>query len=175
MNTRNKIASLLGGAAMLASVVGMTAGLAPAAAAPKQDGAWLAFTGNPNSPGNYLLVVNGAFPMEQPDAQGYINNINTGQCGEKGYSGILYDIWGDDGEQQQHVEARWIPGARVDSEGRISAGSRGLEYSRTLPLPHYYLDEDRGSDVDEIYVRVRFVDADCGTRDHTTQVASHRF
>ena len=37
----------------------------PAAAAPKQDGASLAFTANPNSPGNYYLVVNGAFPMEQ--------------------------------------------------------------------------------------------------------------
>jgi hypothetical protein len=173
MNAR-KIASLMGGAAMLASVVGMTVGLAPAAAAPKQDGATLDVAPNPNSPGNYYVVVRGAFPMEQPDAQGYINNINTGQCGEKGYSGILYDIVGDDGTPQ-HVESRWIPGARLDNEGHLSATPRGLQYDRSLPVPRYYLDEDRGSEVDEIYVRVRFVDADCGTRDQTTQVVSRRF
>jgi hypothetical protein len=174
MNTRNKIASLLGGAAMVASVAGMTAELAPAAAAPRQDGATLAFTANPNSPGNYLLVVNGAFPMEQPDAQGYINNINTGQCGERGHAGMSFGILGDDGHPQQ-IDARQFPGARIDSEGSLRAGARGLEYSRTLPIQHYYLDEDRGSEVDEIYVRVYFVDADCGRREQVTQVVTHRF
>jgi hypothetical protein len=174
MNTRKKIGTWLGGAAMLASVVGMTVGLAPAAAAPKQDGAWLAFTANPNSPGNYLLVVNGVFPMEQPDAQGYINNINTGRCGEDGYAGMSFGIYGDDGNSQT-IDSRQFPGARVDNEGRLTATPRGLEYSRILPIQHYYLDEDRGGDVDEIYVQATFLDADCGTRTQTSQVVSHRF
>jgi hypothetical protein len=36
MNARKKIASLMGGAAVIAGVVGMTAGLTPAAAVPSQ-------------------------------------------------------------------------------------------------------------------------------------------
>jgi hypothetical protein len=174
MNARNKIASLMGGAAMFASVVGMTVGPAPAAAAPRQDGATLDIAPNPNSPGNYVLFVHGVYPMEQPDAQGYINNINTGQCGEKGHAGISFGILGDDGTAQQ-IDARQFPGARIDNEGSLRASARGLEYSRSLPIQHYYLDEDRGSDVDEIYVRVYFVDADCGRREQVPQVVSRRF
>lgn len=37
MNARKKITSLMGGAAMVATVAGMTAGLAPASAAPSQS------------------------------------------------------------------------------------------------------------------------------------------
>lgn len=35
MNARNKIASLMGGAAMVATVVGMTVGMAPSRSGPK--------------------------------------------------------------------------------------------------------------------------------------------
>ena len=45
MTARKKIGSFMGGAAMIAAAVGMTAGLAPASAAPSQ------------SPGSMLTIV----------------------------------------------------------------------------------------------------------------------
>jgi hypothetical protein len=169
MKTFNHIGSMLAGAAMITTVVGLTAGLAPSAAAPKRDGATLDIVQDSSNNGNYVLVVNGAYPMEQPDAQGYINNINTGSCGERGYSGLTYSILGDDGNRQ-NIAVRQYPG-----QGHLSATPRGLEYSRAIPIQKGFLDEDRGGDVDEIYVEVYFVDADCGHRTQYTQVVSRRF
>ena len=70
MNTHKSIASLMGGAAMVATVAGMTAGLAPASAAPSQSpGSQLTIVDqNITGPGNNRVIVQGVYPMEKPDA-----------------------------------------------------------------------------------------------------------
>ena len=59
MNARKKIASLMGGAAVIAGVVGMTAGLTPAAAVPSQTpGATLSIVDqNITGPGKNRVIL----------------------------------------------------------------------------------------------------------------------
>jgi hypothetical protein len=72
MKTRKTITALMGGAATIAAVVGMTAGLAPAAAAPAQSGATVYVYEDPKNPNNYRVSIKGVFPMQQPDAVGFL-------------------------------------------------------------------------------------------------------
>jgi hypothetical protein len=170
MNARNKIASVMGGAAMIASVIGMTAGLAPAAAAPKQIGANLHIVQDPHYPANYLLTVTGRYPMSHADAQGFLNNINNGKC--KGFLG--YIVFGDDGGPVKVIHSVEFPGEHADGRGFWKAGPGGLEYRREFSLLKSDLNEDSDG-TDEIFARAIFRDSDCVDRRHTSQVVTGNF
>jgi hypothetical protein len=167
MNTRNKIASLVGGAAMIATIVGMTAGLAPASAAPRQEGATMTLVADTLYPENYLVNIYGAYPMERADAQGYLNNINNGKC--KG--GITYGVYSDDGHNNI-VHSQSFGGEHGDIRGFLKATSRGLDYRREFSLQKSLFNEDDGvfDDTDEIYAQAFFTDSDCNIRVQTSQV-----
>jgi hypothetical protein len=63
MNTGKKFGSLIGGAATIAAVIGLTAGIAPAAASPAQSGATLYVYEDPRNHDNYRVSIKGVFPM----------------------------------------------------------------------------------------------------------------
>ena len=73
MNTRTKITSMMGGAAMVATVAGMTAGLAPASAAPSQspESHLTIVDQNVTGAGKNRVIVQGVYPMQKPDAVGF--------------------------------------------------------------------------------------------------------
>ncbi len=168
MNARKKITSLMGGAAMIATVVGTTAGIAPASAAPSQSpGATLTIVDqNITGPGKNRVIVYGVYPMEKPDAVGYLNNL-TG-CG-----GMHYIVWGDDGKEQ-YLFDRNYPGVHDDIDGFVRATDRGLEYLQQFVVPASVLNEDNDG-TDEVFVRARFVDGDCGSRIQNTNVVKGSF
>jgi hypothetical protein len=136
MNTRKRTTSLLGGAALIASAAGMTAGHTPAFAAPSQSpGSTLSIVDqNITGAGKNRVIVYGVYPMQKPDAVGYLNNLSAG-CG-----GMHYIVWGDDGSEQ-YLFDRNYPGVHDDTDG-----------------------------TDEVFVRARFVDGDCGSRIQNTNV-----
>jgi hypothetical protein len=71
---------LVAAAALAATTLGLTVGLAPASAAPTQTpGTTLAVTADPANPGYYRLAVKGTFPMNEHDAHGFINNLEPGE------------------------------------------------------------------------------------------------
>ncbi|HKH53657.1 MAG TPA: hypothetical protein VKA77_18085, partial [Mycobacterium sp.] len=121
MNMHNKIGSLVGGAAMIAAAVWMTAGLTTASAAPSQSpGSQLTIVDqNITGAGFNRVIVQGVYPMQKPDAVGYLNNLTAG-CG-----GMHYIVWGDDGNEQ-YLFDRNYPGAHDDIDGFIRASDRGL-------------------------------------------------
>src|SRR5258705_12299735 len=98
MNARRKITSLLGGAATIAAVVGMTAGLTPASAAPSQSpGSNLTIVDqNITGAGYNRVIVQGVYPMQKPDAVGYLNNLTAGcggrRCLSSGHCGDKHSI-----------------------------------------------------------------------------------
>jgi hypothetical protein len=171
MNAHKKIGSVLAGAATIATAVCMTAGLAPALAAPAPSGAVLGIVQDPAHQNNYLLAITGIFRMEQPDAVGFLNNLNNGQCGQ--YSGMIYRIYGDDGNPQ-YINRQYFPGAQNDAEGYLKATSEGLVYRRQFTLRKNFLNEDDDG-VDEIYAEAQFLDSDCKTRTQISQVISQNF
>jgi hypothetical protein len=113
MNARKKIASLMGGAAVIAGVVGMTAGLTPAAAVPSQTpGATLSIVDqNITGPGKNRVLLYGVFPMQEPDAVGFITHLMDNGCG-----GMHYIVLGDDGKEQ-YLFDRNFPGTSEDKDG----------------------------------------------------------
>ena len=168
MNTRKKITTLMGGAAMIATVFGMTAGLSPASAAPSQSpGSTLTIVDqNITGPGKNRVIVYGVYPMEKPDAVGYLNNL-------AGCGGMHYIVWGDDGKEQ-YLFDRNYPGVHDDIDGFVRATDRGLEYLQQFEVPASVLNEDNDG-TDEVFVRARFVDGDCGSRIHNTNVVKGSF
>ena len=78
---------------MFAAVLGLglTVAAVPAAAAPQQSGAQLSIYRDPANPNFTQFTIEGTYAMQQPDAQGYLNNIYTGA--EIG--GMEYLIYGD--------------------------------------------------------------------------------
>ena len=168
MNAREKFVTLMGGAAMVAGTVGMTAGLAPASAAPTPTGTHLAVVQDPEHRNNYRLAIVGFIRMQQADAVGFINNINNGQC--KG--AMVYYLYGDD-DGPDHIHTVYRPGALVDNDGYLKATSEGLAYRVDFNLRKSFLNEDDGTD--EIYAQANFLDSDCGSRLHTSQVISQSF
>jgi hypothetical protein len=170
MNARKKIASLMGGAAVIAGVVGMTAGLAPAAAAPSQTpGATLSIVDqNITGPGKNRVLLYGVFPMQEPDAVGFITHLMDNGCG-----GMHYIVLGDDGKEQ-YLFDRNFPGTSEGIEGFLRASNRGLEYRREFVVPSTVLDEDKDG-TDEVFVRARFVDGDCVSRVQNTNVVKGNF
>ena len=167
MNTRKNIARLMGGAAMVATVVGMTAGLAPASAAPSQSpGSQLTIVDqNITGPGKNRVIVQGVYPMEKPDAVGFLNNLSAG-CG-----GMHYIVWGDDGSEQ-YLFDRNYPGVHEDIDGSWATDRAWSTCNSSSCLR---ASSTRTDGTDEVFVRARFVDGDCGSRIQNTNVVKGSF
>ena len=160
--------------AAAAATVGLTAGLAPAPAAPGQSGAMLFIVQDSVSPGNYRLAILGRIPMPQADAVGFLNNISNGDC----QGGMNYYVFADDeGYNDRYIVMKPFPGVQVDDQGYLKATSQGLEYRREILLRKNLLNEDSGvlDDNDEIYAQAHFKDSDCKVRIQTTQVITNLF
>lgn len=170
MKARWKLASLMGGAVMIATAIGLTAGVAPASAAPKQVGATLHIVQDVQHSNNWRLTSVGVYPMSQADAQGFLNNMNNGKC----RGALYYHVYGDDGSPQHIFSTRPFYSAHADAEGFLRATPQGLEYRREITLRKSKLNEDDGvfDKTDEIYTQVNFLDSDCKSRFHTSQVIS---
>jgi hypothetical protein len=171
MNTRKTIAAVMGGAAALAAVVGLTAGAAPASAAPAQSGATMYVYEDPKNPNNFRVSIKGVFPMQQPDAAGFLVHVNDGNYpGGPGPGGMIYHIAGDDDRSwpgdSDITSSVFVPGAQTDSEGYLRAGPGGLEYLREISVPKGNFNEDDGvfNEEDEIYAVAVFRDGDGGSR-----------
>ena len=170
MNERNKIARAVGGAAMIAAVAGLTAGLAPASAAPKPtpDANLTIVASDIVNPDYSRIILRGVFPMQEPDAFGFVKHLMDNGCG-----GMHYIVWGDDGSEQ-YLFDRNFPGTHEDVEGFLRSSPRGLEYRREFLVPKGTLDEDKDG-TDEVFVRARFVDGDCVSRVQNTNVVKGNF
>lgn len=170
MNPSKKMASAIGGAAMAATVVGLTAGLALAAAAPAASGAHLSLCPDFGHPGNYRTTIQGVFPMSEADATGFLIHINDNpQPG-----GIEYHVLADDegGYQHDHdIFATFLPHTQTDSTGYLRPGPGGIEYRREFLIPMDKFNEDDGvfDDQDEVYAAATFRDADGGRRQQFSQ------
>ena len=102
--------------------------------------------------------------MQKPDAVGYLNNLTAG-CG-----GMHYIVRGDDGNEQ-YLFDRNYPGVHEDIDGFVRASDRGPGVpADQFTVPASVLDEDKDG-ADEVFVRARFVDGDCGSRVQNTNVA----
>lgn len=169
MNARKKIGSIMSGAAMIATVVGLTAGLAPASAAPSPspNSGLTIVDQNITGAGYNRVIVQGWYPMQKPDAVGFLNNLSAG-CG-----GMHYIVLGDDGNEQ-YLFDRNYPGVHDDVDGFIRATDRGLEYLQQFVVPASVLNEDNDG-TDEVFVRARFVDGDCGSRVQNSPVVTGNF
>jgi hypothetical protein len=171
MSNRKTIAALMGGAAMVAAAMGITAGLAPAAAAPAHPAARLSVF--PVNTETHRVTIEGVFPMSEADAVGYINNINTGNVP----GGMSYAIYGDDPTGISRRGVYEFPGAGLQEMGHLIATPEGLHYLRILEVPRGVLNEDDNpfDNEDEIYVRTLFTDADGGVRPQSTNVVTANF
>jgi hypothetical protein len=158
MNTR-KLATVLGGAAVLGTVAGLTAGVA--AGAPSQtDGAML-----------YMCQ----------DA-GYLIHMNDGNHpGGPSPGGLRVQLKADDeGDNDRDIGYGFYPTTATTSEGYLQAGPGGLEYRREMVVPRPNFNEDykqpgSDDDVDEIYAVVAFRDGDGGERPAVTQSTTRNF
>jgi hypothetical protein len=174
MSATKNIASLIGGAAVAAAAIGLTAGLTPAAAAPAQNGANLAIAQDPANPANLLVAVFGTFPMNGYDAHGFINNLNNGYAP----GGMRFELYGDDnGEGDRTVTLnRWFAGADTKSGG-LYATDTGIHYRRDYVVPKSDLNEDDAfyNDIDEVYAKATFVDCCWGNRSQYSNVVVGQF
>jgi hypothetical protein len=172
MTTLKKVASRIGGVALVAAAVGLTAGLAPASAAPTPTpGHNLYIYPDPASSGNYRVTVKGVFPMGEYEAHGYINNILTGERP----GGIEYNIHADDPDADPRIRGEFFPGAgKGPGPGHLVAEADGIHYLREFVVPFDALNEDDGlfDDTDEIFVYVRFIDAASDVRRAYTNALS---
>jgi hypothetical protein len=177
MNTMKNIGLAAAAAAVAAATTGLTAGLAPASAAPTQtQGTTLSVTPDPANPGYYRLAVKGMFPMNEYDAHGFINNLETGESP----GGMDYGIHGDDPDSNDRLLGnmyayRGAGGTR--STGYLTAESDGIHFFQIISVPKSLLNEDDGvfDDTDEIYVVADFVDGDGGKRTAFTNPVSGTF
>jgi hypothetical protein len=169
MNARKKIPSVLGGAATLAAVVGRTAGRTPASAAPSPSpGSNLTIVDqNITGAGFNRVIVRASIRCRSRTRSVYLNNLSAG-CG-----GMRYIVWGDDGNEQ-YLFDRNYPGVHNDIDGFIRASDRGLEYLQQFVVPASVLNEDKDG-TDEVFVRARFVDGDCGSRVQNANVVKGEF
>jgi hypothetical protein len=141
MNANKRMAALLAGAATFAAVVGLTTGIAPAAASPPQSGATLYVVEDPANHNNFPVSFKGAFPMQEPDAVGYLVHVNDGNHpGGSGPGGMIYYLEGDDGNGFPGDESigfpnNFYPGVQNDRDGYLKAGPAGLEYLRQVSVP----------------------------------------
>ncbi|WP_102144851.1 hypothetical protein [Mycobacterium hubeiense] len=155
---RKKISWMVGAAA--AAALAATVGLVPASAAPPQSpGVTLTMRGDdPANGGNYLLWVQGVFPMSEGSAHDRINNLGSS-------GGIDYLVFADDpGEDDGRIGfPHGFIGAPGPPGGYLYANTNGIHFGRHLSVPKHQLDEDFcfssgcGDDTDEVYVLARFV------------------
>jgi len=175
MNALKCIPSLAAAAALAATAIGLTAGLAPASAAPPQSGANLTIITDPANGANYRVTVNGKFSMDEYDAHGFINNLGTGARP----GGVDYGITADDPDSNDEMiglaHQYRVPGPRPG--GYLIAQSDGIYFFQEISVPKGDLNEDDGvfDDTDEIYVQVNFVDGDGGIRTAYSNAVSGTF
>lgn len=161
MNTRG-IARVAVAPVVTVAMVAVGLGLAtPGSAAPRESGAGLTVN---RGDSNFTSVTMVAFyPMEQPDAQGYLNNVGSG--------GMEFLLYADDEGGNDPVKQRfWAPGTDRFPGYEISATSAGLSASLTVNLPNGMLNEDDGED--EFYIKATFVDGDGGRRSQFSNAVS---
>lgn len=166
MNATKNIPTLIAAAALAATTVGLTAGLAPASAAPTQTpGTTLVVSPDPQNGEKYRRVnVKGMFPMNEHDAHGFINNLETGAHP----GGVDYGVFADDPDSSDRLigPTYQYRGAGTRSTGYLTAESDGIHFFQIISVPTRLLNEDVGrfDNVDEVYVQVDFVDGDGGIR-----------
>jgi hypothetical protein len=180
MNTK-KLATVLAGAAVVGTAVGMTTGLTMAAAAPKPSGATVFLCPDFGKPGYYRTTIRGVFPMAQADAVGYLVHIDDNPSKP---GGMVYYLQADDGNGHEGDESLVyldVPHAQTDGAGFLRAGPAGLEYQREFLVPTYSLNEDSSQfdwmpeEHDEIYAAAKFIDADGGSRTQISQQITKEF
>jgi hypothetical protein len=148
--------------------VGLTGASVPAAAAPQATGAGLEIYRDPANYNFTQFTVEGTYQMEQPDAQGYLNNLYTGA--EIG--GMEYIIYGDDdGDRDPVLQRVFAQGTDPIPGYTVEATPSGLHHRIVVDIPNLYLNED-GDGRDEIYVKATFIDADGGRRSQFTNMVA---
>lgn len=174
MNVRKR-ATILGSAVAMSSVVGLTAHIGIATAAPKPSGATLFLCPDFGKPDYYRVTIRGVFPMEQADAVGFLTHVDDNPA-KPGH--MVYYLQEDDGnghEGDTSLVYLVVPHAHSDAGGFLRAGPGGLEYQREVSVWAPELDEDgrqfswEPTDMDEIYAAATFVDADGGARTQISQ------
>lgn len=171
MNTNKKPTALRSGVAVIGAVIGLVAGMAPAAAAPAPSGATLYICQDIGNPANYRMSIKGVFPMEQADATGYLIHVNDGiRSGGPGPGGMIYHVVADDGNgwpnDRDIAPSTFAKGTQTDGEGYLRPGPDGIEYLREVAVPRKNFDEDTGpiNEEDEVYAVATFRDGDGGER-----------
>jgi hypothetical protein len=176
MDTRTNLVTMLGGAAVFATVAGLTA--AVATAAPSQtDGAMLYMCQDVGNPSSYRITVKGTYPMDSADAAGYLIHMNDGS--QPG--GLIVELKADDeGNNDHNIGYGFYPTTATTSEGYLQAIPGGLDYRREMVVPRPNFNEDykqpgSDDDTDEVYAVVTFKDGDGGTRPAVTQSITRNF
>jgi hypothetical protein len=151
--------ALMGVAATVAVAIGMTAGIAPASAAPQPSpGVSLTVVDDPANSANYILRIEGKFPMSEGAAYDRLNNLGPS-------GGMDYVIYADDpGDSDAMIGSpRGFVGKPGPPGGLVIATPAGIAFMRELSVPKGDLNEDFcfsfgcGDDTDEVYVKARFV------------------
>lgn len=84
-------------------------------------------------------------------------------------------VWGDDGASGVSGHDHYISSLGI-KPGWPAAGPTGIGAEFGAPIHGYYLDEDRGSDTDELYARVSYYDCHNGqTRSFVTGIVRGDF
>lgn len=154
---------------MLVAALGVGLSLAvPAAAAPTQSGAQLSIFRDPDNYNFTQFTIEGTYEMQQPDAQGYLNNLYTGA--EIG--GMEYIIYGDDeGSRDPVLQRIFAQGTSPINGYTIEATPGGLHHVLIVDIPNLYLNED-GDGQDELFIKATFIDADGGRREQFTNMVT---
>jgi hypothetical protein len=165
MSRVSRITKRVACAAAIAAASVAVGGAAPAAEASGMTASLTIFQYNPYN--YYWVAVEGLIPMNQWDAQGYINNGAT----------MELRLWGadwPDGDDLQYGPYFWGGGSGGGS-GQLWADVDGIHFFRTVLLPASYLNEDSSPrSGDELYVDAKFIDGDGASRHvHTNEVSGN--
>jgi hypothetical protein len=166
MSITKKVArTLLLGGATLAMTVGLAS--APAHAATGMS-AHLTIQ-KENNQNACWVATEGLIPMNQYDAQGYINN------GAR----MELRIYGDDPSYDNlQYGPYWYGGSTAGGYPQLWAAADGIHFFRTIRISCSHLNEDSGwyeGSGDEIYVKAKFIDGDGGVRQVNTNVVKGTF
>lgn len=177
MRTVKNIGSLVGGAAAIAASVGLTPAAAPASAAPQQSpDVTLSIVRNPANDAQYLLRVEGTFPMSEGEARDRVNHLGPS-------GGMDYIVYADDPGDSDAVigSPHGFPGYPGPDGGFMTDSPFGIRFLREFTVPRGDLNEDFcfssgcGDDTDEVYAKVRFVQAGTGDLRAYTNAVSGKF
>ena len=166
MSVTTKLARtlLLGGA-----TVAMTVGLASAPAQAATGMSAHLTIQKENNENACWVGTEGLIPMNQYDAQGYINN------GAK----MELRIYGDDPSYDNLQYGPYFNGgSTAGGSAQFYAAADGIHFFRTVRISCGYLNEDNGwyeGSGDEIYVNAKFIDGDGGVRQVNTNVVKGTF